>query len=402
MIDALVIKNFKAFKDETVVLGHHTMFIGTHASGKTTILEALNLFFNHALDRSDVRNKRKSVIIEVQIGGNHYKKVFTPPHFVIDTESSEGQWHRLEDYVYFYMPKTPYPLAYFANQCMSLHYTVHCTLDATENLPNLSVVEPMKGTLLSSYTEIKDYRSKQSLNPKETKKARARMLNIPSRKKVLLGIDEVEQSLRFRDYRDILSKLHQAFFVSKQKQFINDFPHALHPLYKSDIQKEIDTVTTPLERTRRKPFILVEGKTDVPWFENGLEILGRFKDYRVIPCGGYGNIEFVETQLKKANYRTLVITDGDMVSDGKYYRLSRDVIEMYTDIDYLNETMGTRFKKMPANKKEFFKHLGNSDESTKRKLASYAAHHLHEGHPFVLELRDIIEAYESNQPKYYK
>jgi len=401
VIDSIIIKNFKAFKNETVVLGHHTMFIGTHASGKTTILEALDVFFNHIIDHSDIRNKRNDVTVEIQIEENHYKKVFSPPHYVFNPEKSTGDFSKLQDYVYLYMPKKPYPLHYFINQCLSLHYTVHCELNTSESLWDLSMFSDHKPLINNHFFREKAFHPNQTLTLREEKKTRFKMLKIPEEVKMLLGVDEIEKSFHYYDYKKLLSNLHQAFFVSKQKQFINDFPHALHPLYKKDIQGELDTITTPLVSTRRKPFILVEGKTDVPWFEKGLEIIGRFSDYRVLPCGGYGNITFVETQLKKANYRTLVITDGDMVSNGKYYRLTRDIIEMYTDINYLNKHLGTSFKAVPKNKKVFLKALDESDEVVKRKLASYATNRLHKSHPFVQELLSIIEHYEKNQPKYY-
>ncbi len=75
---------------------------------------------------------------------------------------------------------------------------------------------------------------------------------------------------------------------------------------------------------------------------------------------------------------------------------------MYTDIGYLNTHLHTSFKTEPSNKKQFFKAMNESDEVIKRKLSTYATHHLDESHQFVKEIKMILNDYESTQPNYYK
>ncbi len=309
MIDALSIRNYKAFLDKTIVLGHHTMFIGTHASGKTTILEALDVFFNHAIKYQHIRNKQKDVVIDIHIVTDHYKKVFSPPHYTLNLEKSSQNLAKLKDYLYLYMPKKPYPIEYFKNQCLSFYY--NACLSENANLTHCK-----NAPLIFQRTQIMHLNKyPKDLPPQALKSLRFKTMPELKSKRLLLGVDEVEKSFHFKDYKPLMEKVAQVFFVSKQKRFINDFEYTLHPLYKADIQKELDTLTTPLTQSKRKPFILVEGKTDVPWFEKALDLLNKFGEYRVLPCGGYGNITFVNQQLKKANFRTLVITDGDMLSE---------------------------------------------------------------------------------------
>ncbi len=46
MIESIYIKNFKKFERTTIVIKKHNLFIGENDSGKSTILQALDIFFN--------------------------------------------------------------------------------------------------------------------------------------------------------------------------------------------------------------------------------------------------------------------------------------------------------------------------------------------------------------------
>jgi len=64
-IDSVKIKNFRGYKDETTIeLNDLTVFVGKNDIGKSTILEALDIFFNDGkgvikLDKTDVNVKGK-------------------------------------------------------------------------------------------------------------------------------------------------------------------------------------------------------------------------------------------------------------------------------------------------------------------------------------------------------
>lgn len=49
-IDTVKIENFRCFKDETIIFNNYTCFIGSNGSGKSTILNALNIFFKNDKD----------------------------------------------------------------------------------------------------------------------------------------------------------------------------------------------------------------------------------------------------------------------------------------------------------------------------------------------------------------
>jgi len=133
--------------------------------------------------------------------------------------------------------------------------------------------------------------------------------------------------------------------------------------------------------------LLVEGKYDVAWFERALKLLGKYQDYHVIPCGGYGNIPHVEEQLKKAGFKTLVVTDGDAK---KKTSLKREVIELYADIDYINSKFHTNFEQMPKRKWQLFKAIHTKDDVVKKVLSTWAKNHLARDSAFVNELKAIL------------
>ncbi len=387
MIEYVHIENFKAFKEETIVLGNHTMLIGTHKSGKTTVLEALDAFFNHSLPYSSVRNKRKPVSIRCRIGDAYFKKVFSPPHFLIDYGKCEGDFSKLTEWDYVYIPRSPLPLEHFHYTLQRVHYKAllleNANLFAEESACPLRFVDAR----VERDVEVDD-----GLSPKDRKALLATWLT-RLKGRVILGIDVVENHIRPEDMESLHASFVQVLLVSRQKNFINAFPYTIYPLYRREMDKELTTLTEPLRPSQRKPFILVEGKYDVPWFENALIHLGKFKSYRVVPCGGHGNIKTVEAQLRKAGFRTLSVTDGDAY--GGDYALSRDVIELYADIEFLNARFETDFTSPPPKKHALFSRLNVEEETFKRVISSYPAHHLHASHVFVRELASILKDYEN-------
>lgn len=396
MIEHIVIKNFRAFKDETIILGDHTLFIGTHSSGKTTILKALDAFFNHAFERASIRNKQKDFTIELALHQKHYKKVFSPPHFRFNAQKSTGDFQDLKAYTYLYMPHPPLPLDHYINQLIGLYYTPKVyplQNDLPKNIQSKLEQSPPLFVNTSLHMPLKTLTMKTK---NAQKKLRFELMSVSKNQKLLLGIDQIEHSFLFENFKAIVHKTHQAFIVSKQKQFINAFDYHIHPLYRSNIQKEVDTLTKPLNQTKQKPFILVEGKYDVPWFEQILKRLHRYQDYRVMPCGGYGNIQFVKQQLHKAGYKTLIITDGDITLENSY-KLEREVIEQYADVAFINRRFNTNLNTVPKNKHRFFKTIPEDSATIKKVLATYPLHHLPNDNPLINEIKTILDDYETQQ-----
>lgn len=95
-LHSLKLKNFRGYKDEiTIVFDDLTVFVGKNDIGKSTILEALDIFFNEGkgvikIDKSDVN------ISEAQAGNLDtiisvcFKDL--PEHIVIDTAVETTLW----------------------------------------------------------------------------------------------------------------------------------------------------------------------------------------------------------------------------------------------------------------------------------------------------------------------
>ncbi len=396
MIAHIYIKNYRAFKKQSIVLGDHTLFIGTHQSGKTTVLEALDIFFNHRIDRRFIRNKSADVIIECFINNKRYRKVFSPPNFVFNSELSIGNLSDISHLHYLYFKERPNPL----------ETTLNDVIETTMPTPSVDITP-----WLEAYPYFKDtanpYYQKNhvrhtlipthSITKKEQTYVQKKLLEATDLKHVILGIDRVENSLPItHTLTHIFEKSYQSIITTNRKTFVNTYPYHIQPLYKKDIKQELDTITKTVSKNYRKTFLLVEGKYDVPWFEKALRLLNKHHTYRVLPAGGFGNIRFIKKQLEKADFKTLSITDGDVHAKDSY-TLKRDIIELYADVKVMNQQLHTNFKTPPKTKYQLFNRARKKDDIIKQILASWALHHLSKHHPFTQEINTILNDFEMKQ-----
>ena len=208
---------------------------------------------------------------------------------------------------------------------------------------------------------------------------------------LILGIDNCETNFESKSLKKFTEFTYQTILTTRSKQVIQGYDYFVHALYKDGVKEEFDTIKSVVS-TRNRTYLLVEGKYDVAWFETGIKLLGKQLNYRVIPCGGFGNIEYVKQQLEKEGFHTLVITDGDVMNDTS---LKKDIIELYGDIDYINKRFHTEFKKMPNSKRELFRAVSVKDDVVKKVLSSWSRKGLTLESEFVKELHGIITKYES-------
>ena len=87
IIKSVYIKNFKAYDKKSIDLYRNNIFIGENDSGKSTILQALNIFFNQDnIDKNFVIDINQSVEIGVLTEENKYiKKVYKVKTFKLDS-----------------------------------------------------------------------------------------------------------------------------------------------------------------------------------------------------------------------------------------------------------------------------------------------------------------------------
>lgn len=386
MIDHIFIKNYKAFERENIPLDKFSLLIGSNNSGKTTVLEALNLFFNTQINHECIRDKDEDVIVEIHIDDKRYRKTFSPPAYNLDFEKCVGDMYDINHIKYIYIPKT-IDNKKFLNDILTVNYTKK--IESSEQGTIFKIFDYIDGKLGNSNYPIFSIHTDIKMDIKEdiqfTNEEYTRMLSNITYPYLIVGIDNVEDNFNLDSIKTMTRYCYQTLFTTKDKEITRKFDYFIHALYKEDIRKEFDTVKSIV--TENKKYILVEGKYDVAWFEKALKLLELNNDYRVIPCGGYGNITYVDEQLQKENFETIIITDGDVDSKNS---LQRDIIELYADINYVNSVFGSKFETMPTKKYEFFKRIKTRDDVVKRVLSSWARKYLEIDNEFVQELHSIL------------
>ncbi len=92
-IESVRIENFRSFKDETIKFDDYTCFVGANGSGKSTILNALNVFFRQYKDSKTDLSKLNSEDF-------HHRNTKKPVKItVIFAELSDAAKDELSDYV---------------------------------------------------------------------------------------------------------------------------------------------------------------------------------------------------------------------------------------------------------------------------------------------------------------
>ena len=390
MIDHLYIKNYKAFERENIPLDRFTLLIGSHDSGKTTVLEALDLFFNHTLNRDSIRDKSKDVIIEIHVDDDRYRKVFKSPHYELDYSKCIGNLYDINHIKYLYIKKD-INNAKLLNDILSINLTKK--MDSAELQSVVKVFDYIDGKLGNSNYPIFKVDTKYEMAvPNHLMFTKEEYTNIVSNityQYLIIGIDNFEDNFVVEQLKKITQYSYQVLFATNDQSVIHKFDYHLHALYKDDIKEDYETIKKHIRDSNNKTYLLVEGKYDVGWFETALRLLDKQDDYRVIPCGGYGNIEFVEKQLNKEGFKTIVITDGDTKFDNA---LKREIIELYADLGYVNKRFNVDFENMPESKYTFFKRIKVKDDIVKKVLSSWARKRLTKDNEFVLELNTILKS----------
>ncbi|ARP40362.1 ATP-dependent nuclease [Vibrio syngnathi] len=78
-IESIRVKNFRSFKDETILLDDYSCFVGSNGAGKSTVMNALNVFFRQfrdsktdlsKLSKEDFHHKNTQLPIEITVTFN--------------------------------------------------------------------------------------------------------------------------------------------------------------------------------------------------------------------------------------------------------------------------------------------------------------------------------------------
>ena len=387
MIEHIFIKNYKAFRKENIPLDKHTLLIGSNKTGKTTVLEALDLFFNHEFKKEYVLDQQKDVAVEIHINETRYRKTFSPPHYLINYKKCIGDLFDINYLKYLYIP-TSIHNPKLLNDILTINMSDKISPEMQAKVSKVS--DYIDGVTGNSNYKIFRIAPKFEMMIKEnlsySKEEYTKMVSNITYPHLIVGIDNYEINFQKEALADILKYSYQTIFTTNEKKIVKTYDYHIKALYKGDKTSDYETIQKRLHSGKK--YLLVEGKYDVAWFERALELLQKDDEYSVIPCGGSGNIAFVKEQLEKENYQTITITDGDTKKKGS---LEKDIIELYADKQYINNRFNTNFSEMPTSKNVFFKHINVKDDVVKSVLSRWAKKNLTNDHQFVKEVSELLK-----------
>ncbi len=389
MIENIFIKNYKAFSRENIPLDKNTLLIGSNKSGKTTVLEALDLFFNDVINHEFIIDHNHDIVIELNIDDERYRKVYSPPTYDINFKKCIGDIFETNSIKYLYIPKE-------INNTKLLNDIL--TINLSKKLPKeqqsliFKVSDYIDGKLGNSNYKLFSAKSKFEMYIDEditfTKEDYTRLISNITYQHLIVGIDNFEENFDVDCLNQFTKFSYQTIFTTNDKNIVKNYNYYVSALYKGNKIDDLDTIKKRIHKENGKIYLLVEGKYDVNWFEKALDLLELKNKYTVIPCGGSGNIAFVKEQLEKEGFKTTVITDGDTKRVGS---LRKEVIELYGDPEYINQRFNTHFKRLPERKYIFFKHFDVKDDVIKNVLSRWARKHLTLQHDFVQEVKNLLQ-----------
>lgn len=422
MLSQVYIKNFKAFEKETINISKHNIIIGENDAGKTTILSALDIFFNtdenYKIDKSVIRDLKEDVEIGVWIDDEFYKKIYSPSTFKLS--SVEGDFSCLSNIKFIYIPVINYDPKQLINQLAMAMVINNTQLELLNKIKKISqdaidnVIDSIGNDLL-----VID-RDKTIINGKEQFKYESAIkfsvtsdgIPIESRgsgfqknlmyalligaeyNNVILAIDEIENSLSVNNCNNLIiniqEKINQTLITTHSKEMLKIRGDAnIIPIYNGKYKTLSDLISS-LDDFDEKTFLLVEGKYDLPWFRKVISILKMNNKYILLPSGGSDDSEHLKKSLEEQGKKCLIIKDGDT---NNKFSLKKDCIELYVPLNYYNKYFGLNSNCVPNNKKDFFNSTiseKRNKNSVKKILSNHVEEFLDENNPLIKEISDLL------------
>lgn len=420
MIEQIFIKNFKAFEKETIPVDIHNIVIGENDAGKSTILQALDIFFNQEkIEKSFIRDTAAPVEIGILINRNFYKKTYSPTTF--KGQVTHGNIDEISNLRYIYIPINSYEPGKLLNQLAIAKTISNTSEEIIEELKQISqksineVIDGIDNDLIiinNQNTELigeevfkYDAALKFSIStngiPIESrgsgfqKNLMYALLVGNTYENVILGIDEIENSFSINNCQNIIrelqSKIGQTIFSTHSKKVVEISNGTnIIPLYTGNA-KTIAELLSELDNTDTKTYLLVEGKFDLPWYRTAINILNKNNEYIVLPAGGETNAPILKNELELLGKNCKIIRDGDTNANDA---ISKDCIELYTPLEVINELFNLDLMEMPQTKDEFFSKIvsdKNNEDSVKRIISESASRFLNKNNEIIKEVKKLLE-----------
>lgn len=430
MIQSIYIKNFKAWKNANFSLnGENVIFVGEHGSGKSSILQALDCFFNQdRIDDESIIDHSQDVEIGIRINRTFLKKRYIGRAHRAIIDNPEADWSQIDGIYYLYVLGTEKsPLTLVKELARSrveqmIDSSFRKDFEVLADRAIASVLKEMNEAFIQSSGNALDITAQSKLNPSRAVNydltfdesfideltehgtsiiddLLSSSLTKGNYKNVIFGIDGVEDSFKTPDFTNFIDNLSDTFgqlLLTTHSQQIMQSGKKIQTIPVGDNPQLYVAELISGLRTNQIAFLLVEGKFDLPWYRKALELLGVSEAYTVLPGGG-SNVELLRKELLHLGLNCVLIFDGDMKSkvneNARKYALDRECIELYTPDSLLKDL----FNCVPPkkNKKTFFNSIRKSgvhlsDDGIKDVIAERIADSLTESSEFVKELGTII------------
>lgn len=420
MIESIFIKNFKKFDRKTIKIDQHNIFVGENDSGKSTILQALDIFFNQEkIDKVYVKSQGDPVEIGIRYNGNMYKKTYSTASYKLT--NSSGNIDDLSNIKYIYIPTGKYDVTEMIQQlsiAKVLENTSQELINELKGISQESINQVISGVdrdliVLNNETTSLVGKEKFSYNSSLKFGIESDGIAVEARgsgfqknllyallignqyNNVVLGIDEIENSFSINNAKNMISKLHerirQTLITTHSTQVLNARNNAnIYPLF-SENNTSLIQLLESLDNTENKDYILVEGPYDLNWIKTSINLLGKSNDYIVLPSGGCGNINHLCKELESYNKKCYLIKDGDTNEEKS---LSKECIELYAPLEAINEILDLDLNHVPVTKNEFFdattiEGVRNSD-TVKDKISKNINNYLTVDNPLISEIENLI------------
>lgn len=420
MIESIFIKNYKKFNRDTIKIEQHNIIIGENDSGKSTILQALDIFFNQEkIDKAYVKNQGDPVEIGIRYNGNMYKKIYSGSAYKVT--STEGNFDDLRTIKYIYIPTGKYEVSDMIQQLSIAKVLENTNEELITELKRISqesinqVIDGIDNDLIVLNSETTNIIGEEKFSYNSSLKFGVKSDGVAVEARgsgfqknllyallignqydnVILGIDEIENSFSINNAKNMISKLHekigQTLITTHSAQILNARNNAnIYPLFSENNTSLIELLES-LDNTENKDYVLVEGAYDLNWIKTAISLLGKSNDYIVLPSGGCGNIDHLCSELESYNKKCYLIKDGDTNEDNS---LSKECIELYAPLEAINEILELELDHIPESKEEFFdlttiEGVRNSD-TVKEKISKNIKNYLTVENPLISEIKNLI------------
>lgn len=423
----LIIKNYKRYTKQIFDFPKNNyIFIGENDSGKSTILEALDLFFNYEkLDKVYANNPNENIEIHVLIEKDeekilHCKKVFKKGTFKYDALLSENM--NLFDMQYIYINPLNAAVDSIIKDLAVKKAIENLGKDYTERLneeldksvkevignldEDLIVVNPSIETKIYDEVGIKlekafEVKINSTGMPIECRGLGYRrnliyaLVAQSNYENTVIGIDEIENSISLHNVKDLLEKVAQNFpqsFITTHSTSVLAFntTHDVYPIFDesnfesvADMYAKLGVINGP------KTILLVEGLKDLNWYNRVLALLNLVQNYIVVSVNGKDCFDKFAKFYMEHGIKYKIISDGD---DKKSYSIKKDCVELYAPVTAINKLFGKQLSKLSSNKNDFFgKDLeGISEKVVKDRLSNHVNEFLQVDNPLVEEIRYLL------------